>query len=81
MLDKQRTMAESAGTVMKEHAAEQAAADRTVVVANGIVTARLGKVPQSWTQIDTQGVPSKNIAVSWHNFGNAVALILSKEDN
>jgi hypothetical protein len=73
MLDKQRTMAESAVTVMKEQAAEQAAADRPVVVANGIVPARLGKIPQSWAQIETQGVPPKNVAVSWHNFGNTIA--------
>jgi hypothetical protein len=73
MLDKQRTMAESAVTVMKEQATEQAAADRPVVVANGIVPIRIGKTSQSWTQIDTQGVPPNNVAVSWHNFGNAIA--------
>jgi len=73
MLDKQRAMAESAVTVMKEQAAEEAAADRPVVVANGTVPVRLGKTPQSWTQMDTQGVPPKNVAVSWHNFGNAIA--------
>ena len=73
MLDKQRSMAESAVTVMKEQAAEQAAADRPVVVANAIVPAKLGKVAQSWTQIDSQGVPPRNVAVSWHNFGNAIA--------
>jgi hypothetical protein len=73
LLEKQRTMAESAVSVMKEQALEQAAADRPVVVANGTVPVRLGKTPQSWTQVDTQGVPPKNVAVSWHNFGNAIA--------
>jgi hypothetical protein len=73
MLDKQRTMAESAVTIMKEQVAEQAAADRPVVVANAIVAARLGKIAESWSQIETQGVPPKNVAVSWHNFGNAIA--------
>jgi hypothetical protein len=73
MLDKQRTMAESTVTAMKAQLDEQVAADRPAIIANGAFPAKLGKMPQSWIQIETKGVPPKNVAVSWHNFGNSIA--------
>jgi hypothetical protein len=73
MLDKQRIMAESTVTAMKARLDEQVAADRPAIVANGAFPAKLGKTPQSWIQIETKGVPPKNVAVGWHNFGNSIA--------
>jgi hypothetical protein len=73
MLDKQRTMAESTVTAMKAQLDEQVAADRPAIIANGAIPAKLGKMPQSWIQIETKGIPPKNVAVSWHNFGNSIA--------
>jgi hypothetical protein len=73
MLDKQRIMAESTVTAMKARLDEQVAADRPAIIANGAFPAKLGKMPQSWIQIETKGVPPKNVAVSWHNFGNSIA--------
>ena len=73
MLDKQRIMAESTVTAMKARLDEQVAADRPAIIANGAVPAKLGKTPQSWIQIETKGLPPKNVAVGWHNFGNSIA--------
>ncbi len=73
ILDKQRTVAENSVAAMKAHLAEQAAADRPAIIANGAFPAKVGKMPQSWIQIETKGVPPRNVAVSWHNFGNSIA--------
>jgi hypothetical protein len=73
MLDKQRTMAESTVMALKAQLDEQVAADRPAIITNGAFPAKLGKMPQSWIQIETKGGPPKNVAVSWHNFGNSIA--------
>ena len=70
ILDKQREIATSTVTAIKAQLDEQVAANRPAIVANGVFPTRSGPIPQSWIRVeDTRGIPPKNVAVGWRNFG------------
>jgi len=74
ILDKQREIATSTVTAIKAQLDEQVAANRPAIVANGVFPTRSGPIPQSWIRVeDTRGIPPKNVAVGWRNFGKSIA--------
>src|SRR5215472_17536100 len=73
MFDQQRSIGEATISAMKAQLAAQLAIDRPVVAPNAIFSAKVGKSPQSWTELKPNGIPPRTVAVSWHNSGNSIA--------
>jgi hypothetical protein len=74
ILDKQREIATNTVTAIKAQLDEQVAANRPAIVANGVFPTKSGPVPQSWIRVeDTKGIPPRNVAVGWRNFGKSIA--------